>query len=65
MEALVMDEDYGYNPDQEEARFYFILNDFKDIIEQYGIEKVMKELDANVEERLYWWYYRQLKGIEE
>lgn len=60
-----MEDDYGYNPDQEEARFYFILNDFKDIVEQCGLEKVMKELDANVEERLYWWYYRQLKGIEE
>src|ERR1044072_5970976 len=53
--------DFAYagpdNPDQEEANFYFALHEFKEIVERYGIQKVVEELDQETEDELYWYYW--------
>lgn len=54
--------DFAYagpdNPDQEEANFYFALHEFKSIVERFGVDRVIKELDQDTEDELYWYYWK-------
>lgn len=41
---------------EEEAWFYFILNDFKDLINHYGVDFVMNRLDTETYSKLSSWF---------
>ena len=47
--------------DQEEGHYYFTLSEFKAIVERHGVERVLKDLDKDTEEKIYWCYFKQLK----
>jgi hypothetical protein len=53
------------NPDQEEANFYFALHEFKSIVEKYGVENVLAEMDTTIEDKLYDWYNRGIYEADE
>ena len=56
-EFLEYAEQFG-NAEQEEANYYFTLNDFKDLVNKHGANRVLGDLDKEVEEKLYWYYIR-------
>lgn len=41
------------NPDQKEARLYFVINDFEDLINEYGVNYIMEKLRFPIYTRLY------------
>ena len=60
--------DYAYegpdNPDQEEANFYWTLNEFQNLVATHGIKKVIRELDDDTESAIYWYYRMNPTGEE-
>lgn len=57
-------EDFS-NQEQEEARFYFALHEFRDIVLRYGAKTVLEKMDKETEEKLYWFYFSQLRREDE
>ena len=43
-------------PNEEEAAFYFTLNDFKEFIDKYGVNFVMNRLDEETFDKLVDWF---------
>lgn len=52
------DEDYSQA--QEEAAMHWTINDFASLVESRGVGVVLSALPKNVEELLYWHYFRQI-----
>lgn len=45
---------------QEEANYYFTLSEINELINRHGAAKVLSNLNPDVEEQIYWHYYKQL-----
>jgi hypothetical protein len=55
-EYLGREEDDYSQQVNEEANFHFTLSAFQDLVKQYGVKDVLKALDKETEEILYWHY---------